>query len=125
MDSAGQFSIFILCVLFGYCGGLLYEVFALFRLLFGCEKRENIIGVLLDIAFFAVFAIGCVCFSFTQNFPTQRIYMWIGYALGGALYSKTLRRILAFLEKVCYNGLAKVVKKAKTKKKLLKERENL
>lgn len=125
MDSVGQFSVFILCVLFGYCGGLLYEVFALFRLLFGCQKRENIIGILLDVAFFGTFAIGCVYFSFIRNFPSQRVYMWIGYALGGVLYSKTLRRILAFLEKVCYNGLAKVVKKAKTKKKLLKERENL
>ena len=125
MDSVGQFPVFILCVIFGYCGGLLYEVFALFRLLFGCERRENIIGILLDVAFFAVFAIGCVRFAFVQNFPTQRIYMWIGYALGGVLYSKTLRRILAFLEKVCYNMLVKVAKKTKTKKKLLKKKEIL
>ena len=125
MDSAGQFPIFILCVLFGYCGGLIYEVFALFRLLCGCEKRENIIGILLDVAFFAAFAIGGVYFAFRRNFPTQRIYMWIGYALGGVLYSKTLRRILAFFEKVCYNMLVKVANKAKTKKKLLKKKEIL
>ncbi len=125
MDSVGQFSVFILCAVFGYCGGLLYEVFALFRLLFGCERRKNIIGILLDVAFFTTFAMGCVCFSFTQNFPSQRIYMWIGYALGGVLYSKTLRRILAFLEKVCYNMLVKVAKKTKTKKKLLKKKEIL
>ena len=118
MDSVGQFSVFMHCVLFGYCGGLLYEVFALFRLLFGCEKRENIIGILLDVAFFAIFAVGCVYFSFLRKLPTQRIYMWIGYALGGVLYSKTLRRILAFFEKVCYNSIARVVKRAKIEKKL-------
>ena len=125
MDSVGQFSVFIQCVVCGYCAGLLYEVFALFRLLFGCQKRENIIGILLDVAFFGAFAVGAIYLSYLRNFPSLRVYMWIGYALGGVLYSKTLRRILAFLEKVCYNKLVKVAKKAKTKKKLLKERENL
>ena len=125
MDTARQFSVFILCVCCGYGGGIIYEVFALFRLLFRCEKRENIIGILMDISFFILFAIGCVYCAFLWDFPTIRIYMWMGYALGGVLYWKTLRRILAFLEKVCYNSLAKIAKKAKTKKKLLKERENL
>ena len=125
MDTARQFSVFLLCVLCGYGGGIIYEVFALLRLLFRCDKREKIIGILLDIGFFAVLAIGCVYFAFVQNFPTVRIYMWIGYALGGVLYCKTLRRILAFLGKVCYNSVEMIVKKAKTKKKLLKERENL
>lgn len=125
MDTARQFSVFILCLLCGYGGGIIYEVFALLRLLFRCEKRENIIGILLDVTFFTVFAIACVYLSFLLNFPDIRVYMWIGYALGGVLYWKTLRRILAFLEKVCYNSLAKIVNKAKTKKKLLKEREIL
>lgn len=125
MDTARQFSVFILCLLCGYGGGIIYEVFALLRLLFRCEKRENIIGILLDVTFFTVFAIACVYLSFLLNFPDIRVYMWIGYALGGVLYWKTLRRILAFLEKVCYNSLAKIANKAKTKKKLLKEREIL
>lgn len=123
MDSVGQFSIFLLCVLCGYGGGIVYEIFALFRLLFGCEKRENIIGICLDVAFFVLYAIACVYLAFRWNFPWVRGYMWIGYALGGVLYCKTLRRILAFLEKVCYNKLAKVAKKAKIKEKLGQERD--
>ena len=90
---------------------------------FGCEKRENIIGICLDVAFFVLYAIACVYLAFRWNFPWVRGYMWIGYALGGVLYCKTLRRILAFLEKVCYNKLAKVAKKAKIKKKLGQERD--
>jgi spore cortex biosynthesis protein YabQ len=125
MDTARQFSVFILCICYGYLSGIIYEVFALFRLFFRSEKRENIIGILLDISFFILFSVGCVYFAYLHDFPTIRIYMWIGCALGGVLYWKTLRRILAFLEKVCYNSLAKIAKKAKTKKKLLKERGNL
>ena len=126
MDSARQFSVFLLCILIGFSGGILYEVFAFFRLIFRCKKRKNIfLSILLDVTFFIVFALLCVYAAFALDFPNIRVYMWIGYALGGVIYSKTLRRILAFLEKVCYNVLAKLVKKAKTKKKLLKERETL
>lgn len=126
MDSARQFPVFLLCILIGFGGGILYEVFAFFRLLFRCEKRKNkVLSILLDVTFFIVFAFVCVYTAFMLDFPELRVYMWIGYALGGVIYSKTLRRILAFLEKVCYNSLAKIAKKAKTKKKLLKERETL
>lgn len=126
MDSARQFPVFLLCILIGFGGGILYEVFAFFRLLFRCEKRKNkFLCILPDVTFFIVFAFVCVYTAFMLDFPEFRVYMWIGYALGGVIYSKTLRRILAFLEKVCYNNLAKIAKKAKTKKKLLKERETL
>lgn len=126
MDSANQFSVFILCTAIGFGGGLLYEVFAFFRLIFRCEKRKNIfLGASFDVVFFLVFAFLCVYTAFFLDFPDIRVYMWIGYALGGLIYAKTLRRILALLEKVCYNSFARLVKKAKTKKKLLKERETL
>lgn len=126
MDSAHQFPVFILCTAIGFCGGLLYEVFAFFRLIFRCEKRKNIfLGALFDVAFFIAFALLCIYAAFLLSFPDIRVYMWIGYALGGLIYAKTLRRIVAFLEKVCYNTFARLVKKAKTKKKLLKERETL
>lgn len=45
--------------------------------------------------------------------------MWIGYALGGIIYAKTLRKIVAFLENMCYNKIIKVIKKAKKKEKNL------
>ena len=84
MDSVGQFSVFILCVVFGYCGGLLYEVFALFRLLFGCERRENIIGILLDVAFFCGLCNRVCAFCFCAKFPyathiyVDRLRAWRG-----------------------------------------------
>lgn len=126
MDSVNQFPVFLLCVAIGFVGGLLYEVFAFFWLIFRCKKRKNIfLGALFDVAFFITFALLCVYAAFLFGFPDIRVYMWIGYSLGGLIYAKTLRRIVAFLEKLCYNGFARLVKKAKTKKKLLKERETL
>ena len=47
--------------------------------------------------------------------------MWLGFGLGGMIYSKSLRRILAFLENMCYNLAYKVAFKAKSKKKLSKQ----
>jgi hypothetical protein len=43
--------------------------------------------------------------------------MWIGYAVGGIIYLKTLHRMVAFFKKVCYNRLNLLVKKAKNARK--------
>jgi hypothetical protein len=49
--------------------------------------------------------------------------MILGYAIGLIIYLKILHRTLAIFEKVCYNMFTKVVKKAKSKKKLSKRGE--
>ena len=121
MYSKNQFIVFCLCIAVGFFGGILYEIFAFFRWIFGCERGKNkILGGILDLLFFLCFAIFCVISTFSLSFSGFRVYFWLGFALGGALYSKSLRRILAFLENVCYNVLRKIVNKAKSKKKLSK-----
>lgn len=118
MDTANQFYYFFLCVCVGLCAGILYELFALIRLLFRCDRgRYKILSIILDVTFFLGFSLLSIAIAYKWNFPDIRGYMWIGYGLGFGLYLKTLRRILAFLEKVCYNSFAKVLKKAKSKKK--------
>ncbi len=121
MDGKGQLSIFFICIAVGFVGGLLYEFFALLRTIFRCEKGKNkIIGIILDVTFFVCFAIIAIYVAYRYRFPNLRFYMWIGYGSGWIIYLKTLRRIVAFLQKVCYNKIAKSVKKVKTKKKLSK-----
>lgn len=121
MDSKNQFTVFCLCIAVGFVGGLIYEIFALFRFLFGCERGKlAFLGGIFDVLFFIVFSLFCIFSAFLLRFPSFRAYMWLGYALGGGLYAKTLRRMVAFLEKVCYNVLRNIVIKAKTKKKLSK-----
>ena len=121
MDSKNQLTVFCLCIAVGFVGGFIYEIFAFFRWICGCEREKNkIIGGIFDLLFFICFAIFCTFSTFLLHFSGFRVYFWLGFALGGGLYSKTLRRIVAFLENMCYNVFRKIVNKAKSKKKLSK-----
>ena len=125
MDTKDQFTVFLLCVLVGFSGGLLYEIFAFFRLLFGCDRgKSKALGIALDLVFGLIFAIWSVFWAYIFRFPEFRAFMCLGWGLGGIIYAKTLRRIVAFLEKVCYNVVVKLLKKAKARKKLSKNRGN-
>ncbi len=123
MDTGNQFAVFGLCVGVGFVGGVLYEAFAFLRFLLGCPRGKNkVLGGALDIAFFLLFACVCVWAAYVFQFPDFRVYMWLGYALGGILYLKTLHEIVAFFEKVCYNSVTKLIKKAKKREKTLSKR---
>ena len=123
MDTGNQFAVFGLCVGVGFVGGVLYEAFAFLRFLLGCPREKNkVLGGALDIAFFLLFACVCVWAAYVFQFPDFRVYMWLGYALGGILYLKTLHEIVAFFEKVCYNSVTKLIKKAKKREKTLSKR---
>ena len=127
MDSQNQFAFFLLSLSIGFVGGLLYEPFGFLRRLFGCDRGKwKPLGVGLDIAFGISFSVLCVFASFCMRFPDFRGYMCLGWTVGGAIYLKSLHRIVAFCEKVCYNVLVKIVTKAKGKEKtLLKERREI
>ncbi len=115
MDSQNQFGVFCCSVAVGFVGGLLYELFAFFRFLFGCDRGKNrLLGGIFDLLFCICFAIFCVFASYILHFPAFRAYIWLGFALGMGLYLKTLRRMVAFLQKVCYNTGRKLVGKKKT-----------
>ena len=117
MDTANQLLIFCLCVLVGFVGGVVYEVFSILRLLLKCERGKNKpLGIVLDLLFCGLFAGLCVVSAYYLHFPAFRIYMWIGYLCGFYIYLKILHRILAFLEKLCYNAITKIVKRHKRKK---------
>ena len=120
MDARSQFCVFGLCVAVGFCGGILYEVFAVGRKLCGVGNIRKIVDVIFDVLFCLAFCVICVATSAVFRFPDFRIYMWLGYALGGIIYLKSLHRIVAFVEKICYNILRL---KAKGKKKLFEKGE--
>ena len=122
MNGQNQFFIFCNCVAIGFIGGLLYEIFSVFRAIFGCRKGKNkILGGCIDCLFCTMFAFFCVFVSYLLHFPEIRVYMYIGYVIGGIIYLKSLHIILAFLQNVCYNKITKVVKKAKKREKTLKK----
>ena len=126
MDTKNQLTCFLLSVVIGFSGGVLYELFAFIRLTLGCERgKRKGIGVALDILFGGTFAIWACYASFLFRFPSFRVYMSVGWLFGGILYVKTLRRMVAFLERMCYNILVTMVRKAKGKDKSLQRREDL
>lgn len=123
MDQKSQFKVFCICLGVGFIGGIVYELFSWIGLPFGVKKGKNKwLCLTLDMLFWASFAILCVAASFLFEFPSFRVYMWCGYALGGVLYLKSLHRILAFLQNVCYNSCIKWKKRTKEKKNSLKNR---
>ncbi|MBQ7368577.1 MAG: hypothetical protein IJW60_02580 [Clostridia bacterium] len=123
MDTRHQFAVFALCIGVGFVGGALYEAFALVKKLLGEARGKNkFLCGLSDVLFFVCFACFCVAAAFAFRFPDFRVYMWIGYGLGGILYFKTLHEIVAFFEKMCYNGITKLIKKAKNREKTLSKR---
>ncbi len=117
MDSKNQFTVFLLCVLVGFFGGVLYEFFYLVGLPFCRKGKGKWLRILLDTAFWISFALLSVAFSYLWKFPSLRLYTWIGYLLGGIIYAKILRRIVAFFLKMWYNKRVERRKRKKTSEK--------
>ena len=104
MDTQGQIGIFFLYVAVGFVCGLVYEVFALCRLCFrGKATAQQIFTGVCDVTFWIVTFVITGIVAYFGRLPNLREYMWIGLLVGGILYLKTLRRIVAILEKLCYN----------------------
>ncbi|MBE5745438.1 MAG: hypothetical protein E7355_04820 [Clostridiales bacterium] len=123
MDSHRQFYVFALCVCIGFIGGIIYEVFALLSFPFCRKGKRKWVRVIFDMAFWLTFACVCLISSYVFRFPALRAYMWIGYLLGGILYLKSLRRIVAFFQKICYNKFIKIRKRQQYKEENLKKVE--
>ena len=125
MDTGNQIYIACVCFLTGYASGLIYEIFSFLRLIFGCKEGKNkILGAVLDVFFFFVFAVWAVFIAKIFQFPNFRGYMWIVCLLGWILYLKSLHFIVDFFEKVCYNSIKKAIKIRKTSKNSTLKEEN-
>lgn len=125
MDTQDQVYFFLLSILCGVIGGLIYEIFALFRWIFGCRKgKRERISLAIDVAYWLILSVFCIIFAYIFYFPDYRAYMLGGFWVGFIIYAIFLRIILAFFRKVCYTIGTQIVKRAKNAKKLLK-REDL
>ena len=122
MDTQGQIYIFLIYVGMGFACGIVYEVFALIRLFCGCQTGKRVyIGGIIDVCFWvSIFICTLVC-AYALKLPTVRLYTWLGFALGGIIYLKILRRTVAFLENLCYNKYVGLSKKAKRRKSTRKK----
>lgn len=121
MDTGNQIFVFLVCVLTGVVGGVLYEVFSFVcggaKLLCRGGKSAKALEFTTDVLFFLCFAALSVFVAVLFGFPDYRAYMTIGNLLGLILYLKSLHRIVAFFKKVCYNSIKKIEKKGKNTRK--------
>ena len=101
MDARAQFPAFLICIAAGAVIGLVYDAFSPLR-------RFKIAGVIADAAFCVLSAVFYVFLATKCAFPDFRIFTYVGLALGLLIYSKSLRRVVAFLRKTCYNKLEKL-----------------
>ena len=119
-----QFFVFCICIAVGFVSGIAYELLHFLRLLFGCKQGKNIwVETVADIAFFAALAIVHTLAAYLFHFPAFRVYMWIGEGVGLIIYLKTLHKILAFLQIMCYNRITKLIKRREKHDKTLLKRE--
>ena len=123
MDTQGQIVYFLLYVALGFGAGFIYEPFALVRLFCRCDGTKNrALGGVIDVVFWLSVCLLVNISVYYGHFPAFRLYMWIGFFVGGTIYCKTLRRILAIFENLCYNTCKSIVKKVKTRRKAPKVR---
>ena len=101
MDSKAQFPAFLVCIAAGAVVGLLYDAFFPLR-------RCKIATAIADAAFCVTAAAFYVFISTVCAFPDFRVFTYIGMAAGILIYSKSMRRVVAFFQKMCYNGFRKV-----------------
>lgn len=123
MDTRGQLITFLISVAIGALGGVLYEPFHFIRALFGCDRgKSKVVAPFLDLLFWLTFLVGSICLEYVFRFHGVRVYVWGGYLLGGTLYLIFLHRIVAFFERMCYNKITEVVKRAKKRDKTVTKR---
>ena len=104
MDTQGQIGVFFIYVAVGFVCGLVYEAFAICRFLVrGKATARRICAGVCDGAFWLCVFVITGAVAYFCRLPNLREYAWIGLMVGGIIYLKTLRRIVAFLEKLCYN----------------------
>ncbi len=96
-----QLRIFLLCILIGIVGGVLYDVFFLLR----APLRMRWVRILCDFLFCIAFGAVYLLFAVSFRMPPLRFYYILGLTLGLFLYLKSFHKIVAFFSEKLYNGL--------------------
>ena len=101
------------CLLIGFFGGAVRDIFKLFLLPLRGKKVEGGFVFLYEVLFAFAFSIAFVAISSILKFPEFRAYMGVLVVTGIIIYCKILRIIVAFFKKRCYNSLNKRICKRK------------
>ncbi len=112
-----QFYVFIACIAFGAVSGLVFGGLAIFKI----ALKNKILRFLLDIVGGIIVGGLFVYYAFKMNFPTLRVYMFVGVLLGLIGYFKSFNILLAkSIEKIYNICKLKKVKKRNDRIKVQK-----
>ncbi len=114
-----QIYVFLVCVLSGIVGGVLYDVLYLVRYPF----RSRAVCIVTDVFFGLLFAGLFLFVSVTFYLPGLRFYMLIGCGVGLLLYLKSFHEIVAFFAQKVYNHCEKKKCVKRSEKKPWKNRK--
>lgn len=101
MENANQIYVFFSCLLSGAASGVIYDILYVVKRWI----KPKALRISLDILFFVLFAGLYVFVSVLFEFPSFRLYMFLGCLVGLLLYLKSLHIILDFFIKRLYNIL--------------------
>ena len=112
-----QLKIFLVCLTSGFLGGVFHQLFSGVVAPMKNGKWESRAWLVYELVFFFSYGVSFVAIQSIFGFPDPRGYMYVGIFIGFWLYSKNLRIIVAFFEKVCYNTITKIFCKRENSQK--------
>lgn len=107
--TANQIYVFLACVSFGGCSGIIFSVSELFKRFIS----NKWLRFLPDFLAFMVVTVLYVFSAYHMRFPNLRLYMILGVMLGVVIYLKSFHILLAKTFKKAYNIIKRI--KVKTK----------
>lgn len=101
--SSGQANVFIVCLAFGFCCGVIFNVFHPIKKLL----NNVLVAFSVDIFCFFIISILFCQLLYFFDFPSLRAYMLLGVFVGLFIYFKSLYITIAKVLKKLYNILVK------------------
>lgn len=114
------FLLFLICVGFGFCLGVLYSALYLFKVLL---KNNYVLCNIINFVFAIGYGFLILITMVNFNYGEFRLFLLLGFVIGTILERKTLNKIFAKIINWLYNKLSKAIKslqKTKFYKKVTK-----
>ena len=114
-----QFHAFLICVSFGFFGGVLYDFFYCVAYPW---KKFRPVKIVADILFCLTFSGVFLLLSLRLHLPPFRFYLCLGLMGGLLLYWKSVHKLVAFSAEKVYNQMVHTFRKRRKEIQCRKKR---
>ena len=109
-----QLSLFLYSVLFGFCCGILYNIFCVIRIFFG---KSKVFVCVQDVIYFVLCTVGMFLFIYVFNSGEVRVYIILTAVLAALVYHLTAGRLVTGVLKRAVDWIKGFIKNKETNKK--------